>query len=183
MKTTSAIAVLAFALSAFVGPEATEAASLPAKDICYAIGDWEPGEWVVSLKIRPQKVLSRNSKKTVQVVGLEMGDKGFDEPLSYRNQLTGSASYIPAGTSQTRFEGPMIALVGTSTGTRDGTLEGMPGIWSFSYSLFLADGPLGDDYRLRGTKIFQPINKDSKSSDSETIIVDEPVEQIKCNGL
>lgn len=103
---------------------------------------------------------------------------------TYFVQLSGSASFIPSNISQANTEGPMISLVGTSTATRDGSRDGLKGVWSMNYSLFVNDGvgqgKLPAEGRLRGTKTFQPLSNGSKPSDAETIIVDEPVEQIKC---
>lgn len=171
---------LSIGLAAIILSASAEA-GLPAKDLCWQIGENSAGGWRETIKIKAQKALPYKPGIVVQVTGLEHGVRVLDTSLSYFNQLIGSASYIPSGSSQTGLGGVMIALVGTSYGTKDGSADGIPGVWSFNYSLFLSDsvGPVETE-RLRGTKSFQPTQG---ASDSETILVDEPVAGISCKAF
>lgn len=157
---------------------------LGAKTRCFQIGSQVPGGWHEILEIQPQRALSDRNGALIGVTGLVHGTRAVEPPISYYNQLTGSASYIPPG-NQVVNDVVQIALVGTSYGTTTGTTAGVYGLYAYDFSLRLKPEKKGriPGGQLTGVKRFQPIGDGHDGEPATSTPVDQPVTEVSCAGF
>ena len=162
MKTTSIVAslVAAMALSSVVEAKTV----LSAKERCFRLGQQLEGGWNEVLKIRPQQALTDKKGAVIEVVGVSHGSRAVTPALNYYNQFAGAASYIAGGDQEVVGTVIQIALVGTSYGTHSGAVDGVPGVWSFQYSLMLEPEQKGKILfgRLVGEETFRAVEATQK---------------------
>ena len=156
---------------------------IPAGELCYQLRETLPNGLRQSLKIQLLKDLPNEPGIPVMALALEHGTKTVSgKTLTYYDQLSGTASFIPSDSSQSHLAQVMISLVGTSYGTDDASPYGSLGQWSHDYSMLVQrDDGLIHSARLIGFKSFTAISgKKNEANPKVSYPVNAPLDPITC---